>query len=500
MKKKVILTILDGMGYRVNGKGNAVEAAKKPNFDRLQSTYPWTLIEASGPWVGLPPGQMGNSEVGHLNIGSGRVIRMDVTRIDTSILDGKLFTNPVLLEAMRTKRLHFFGLVSDGGVHSMNTHLYALLEMAKHQQVDEVYVHVFTDGRDTPPNSGAGFVAELEAKMKELGVGKIASVSGRYYAMDRDKRWERVAKAYTAIVLGTGDHAPTAAAAIAAAYAKGVTDEFIEPVTILDEGLVQDGDSILFYNYRADRAREITQMVLDPVVAKTAGVHQRLRLRYTQMTDYDKSYGLPYAFGPLTHTGLLSDALAAYGKTNLRVAETEKYPHVTYFFNGGNENIPSGESRKMVASPKVATYDLQPEMSAPEVCDVVVKAITEGDFDVIVVNFANPDMVGHTGVYEAAVRAVETCDVCLGRIWEVLQTHSATWMITADHGNSEMMIDPATGLVHTYHTTNPVPFLLVDDEHRQLRTGGSLRDIAPTILAVLGVPKPEEMTGTDLRA
>ncbi|MBY0505831.1 MAG: 2,3-bisphosphoglycerate-independent phosphoglycerate mutase [Bryobacteraceae bacterium] len=488
------------MGYRVNGTGNAVEAAQKPTFDFLQSQYPWTLIEASGPWVGLPPGQMGNSEVGHLNIGSGRVIQMDVTRIDTSILEGKLFTNPVLLEAMHTKRLHFFGLLSDGGVHSMNTHLYALLEMAKRQSVEEVFVHVFTDGRDTPPNSGAGFVAELEAKMRELGVGKIASVSGRYYAMDRDQRWERVAKAYTAIVLGTGDHAPSATAAIEAAYAKGVTDEFIEPVTILDEGLVQDGDSIIFYNYRADRARELTQMVLDPVVAKAGGVPQRLRLRYTQMTEYDKSYGLPYAFGPLTHTGLLADALAAHGKTNLRVAETEKYPHVTYFFNGGNENIPGGESRKMVKSPKVATYDLQPEMSAPEVCDVVVHAITEGDYDVIVVNFANPDMVGHTGVFAAAVEAVETCDACLKRIWEVLQTHPAIWMITADHGNSETMIDPETGLVHTYHTTNPVPFILVDPAKPKLREGGSLRDIAPTILGVLGVPQPTEMTGRDLRA
>ena len=500
MKKKVILTILDGMGHRTELAGNAVEAAKKPVFDRLKSEYPWTLIEASGPWVGLPPGQMGNSEVGHLNIGSGRVIQMDVTRIDTSILDGKFFTNPVLLDAMRTKRLHFFGLLSDGGVHSMNTHLYALLELAKRQRVEEVYVHVFTDGRDTPPNSGAGFVAELEAKMRELGVGRIASVSGRYFAMDRDKRWERVAKAYTAIVLGTGQHAPSAAAAIQTAYAMGVTDEFIEPVTILDEGLVRDDDSIIFYNYRADRARELTQMVLDPLVAKQAEAPQRLRLRYTQMTEYDRSYGLPYAFGPLTHTGLLSDVLAAHGKRDLRVAETEKYPHVTYFFNGGNENIPGGESRKMVASPKVPTYDLQPEMSADEVCATVVQAIESEDYDLIVVNFANPDMVGHTGVFEAAVKAVEACDRCLARIWTALQAHPAAWIITADHGNAEMMIDPVTGLVHTYHTTSPVPLILVDDARRALRSGGSLRDIAPTILGLLDVPLPPEMTGRDLRA
>jgi 2,3-bisphosphoglycerate-independent phosphoglycerate mutase len=505
MKKRVILTILDGMGYRAGTTGNAVAAAKKPTFDMLHAKYPHTLIEASGPWVGLPPGQMGNSEVGHLNIGSGRVIQMDVTRIDTSILEGTLFVNPVLVDAMRTKRLHFFGLLSDGGVHSMNTHLYALLEMAKKQQVDEVFVHVFTDGRDTPPNSGAAFVEELEAKMRELGIGKIASVSGRYYAMDRDKRWERVAKAYEAIVHGTGPHATSAADVLKASYAANITDEFVIPTTIVGAdgkpvGLVQDDDSILFYNYRADRAREITQMILDPVIAKAGGVQQRLRLRYTQMTEYDKSYGLPYAFGPLTHTGLLADALASHQLTCLRVAETEKYPHVTYFFNGGNETIPSGESRKMVASPKVATYDLQPEMSAPEVCDVVVKAIHSEDYDVIVVNFANPDMVGHTGVFEAAVKAVETCDACLARIWEAIQQHPASWIITADHGNSETMIDPGTGIVHTYHTTNPVPLILVDESHPKLRDGGSLRDIAPTMLSLLGVPVPTEMTGRDLRA
>jgi 2,3-bisphosphoglycerate-independent phosphoglycerate mutase len=500
MKKKVILTILDGMGHREATAGNAVAAANKPTFDHLKANYPHTLIEASGPWVGLPPGQMGNSEVGHLNIGSGRVIQMDVTRIDTAILNGTFFANPILEQAMRTRRLHFFGLLSDGGVHSMNTHLYALLEMAKKQQVEEVYVHVFTDGRDTPPNSGAGFVNELEAKMQELGIGKIASISGRYYAMDRDKRWERVAKAYQAIVLGTGKHATSAAAHLEASYAANVTDEFVEPATILDHGLVQDDDSIIFYNYRADRARELTQMILDPVIAKAGNVPQRLRLRYTMMTEYDRNFGLPYAFAPETHTGLLADVLAKHGKTALRVAETEKYPHVTYFFNGGNEAVPGGEARKMVASPKVATYDLQPEMSATEVCDVVVNAIENGDYDAIIVNFANPDMVGHTGVFEAAVKAVETCDACLARIWAALQKHPATWIITADHGNAETMIDPDTGLVHTYHTTNPVPLIFVDESKPQLRTGGSLRDIAPTMLAVLGLPKPEEMTGADLRA
>lgn len=500
MKKKVILTILDGMGYREAKEGNAVAAAKKPTFDYLQANYPWTLIEASGPWVGLPEGQMGNSEVGHLNIGSGRIIQMDVTRIDAAIANGSFFENPVFKQAMATRRLHLFGLVSDGGVHSMNTHLYALLEMAKREKVAEVYVHAFMDGRDTPPNSGAGFIAELEAKIKEIGVGQIASVSGRYYAMDRDKRWERVAKAYTAVVLGTGAHAASAAAAVQAAYDRGVTDEFIEPVTILDQGLVQDGDSILFYNYRADRARELTQMILDPKIAEAGGVPMRHNLRYTMMTEYDRTFGLPFAFAPETHTGLLADALAAHHLKALRVAETEKYPHVTYFFNGGNETVPEGEARQMVASPKVATYDLQPEMSATQVCDVVVKAIESEEYDAIVVNFANPDMVGHTGVFEAAVKAVEACDACLARLWAAIQQHPATWIITADHGNSETMIDPETGLVHTYHTTNPVPLILVDPARPSLRSGGSLRDIAPTMLSVLGVPVPPEMTGRDLRA
>ena len=505
MKKKVILTILDGMGYRVETAGNAVEAAHKPTFDRLKRDYPWTLIEASGPWVGLPIGQMGNSEVGHLNIGSGRVIQMDVTRIDQSILKGTFFANPALKQAMVTPRLHLFGLLSDGGVHSMNTHLYQLLEMAKREGVTEVFVHCFMDGRDTPPNSGAGFLAELEAKMAKLGIGTIASISGRYFAMDRDKRWERVRKAYEAIVLGpgtqkTGARHPSASEALQQAYAEGTTDEFIEPVTIADRGLVHDGDSIIFFNYRADRARELTQMILDPAIAALAGVAQRKNLRYTMMTQYDRSFGLPYAFAPEFHQGLLSDVLAAHGLSDLRVAETEKYPHVTYFFNGGNEAVPHGEAREMVASPKVATYDLQPEMNASQVCDVVVNAIEHGDYDVIVVNFANPDMVGHTGVFAAAVKAVEACDLCLARIWAALQQHPATWIITADHGNAEMMIDPETGLVHTYHTTSPVPLIFVDQEHPQLRSGGTLRDIAPTILGVLGVPLPPEMTGRDLRA
>ena len=487
-KKRVILTILDGFGHRVDTRGNAVAAARKPTYDMLHREFPHTLIEASGPWVGLPDGQMGNSEVGHLNIGSGRIIQMDVTRIDAAIAGGTLFENAALAPAFANRRLHLLGLVSDGGVHSMNTHLYALLEMAKRKGVAEVYVHAFTDGRDTPPNSGLGFIEELEAKIREIGVGRIASVTGRYYAMDRDKRWERTDRALGALVRGSEGQATSAAEAVQASYEKNITDEFVEPRTIVRDGLIRDGDAVVFFNFRADRARQITEKL-------TA----QLKLTYVMMTQYDAKFGLPYAFGPETHQNILGEVVSAHGLTNLRVAETEKYPHVTYFFNGGREQAFAGEEREMIASPKVATYDLQPEMSAPQVCDVVVNAVNQRDFDLIVVNFANPDMVGHTGVFEAAVKAVETCDACLARIWEAIREHPYTWLVTADHGNSETMIDPETGLVHTYHTTNPVPFICIDENRRPLRSGGSLRDIAPTILGVLGREAPREMTGRDLR-
>ena len=487
-KKRVILTILDGFGHRVDTRGNAVAAARKPTYDMLHREFPHTLIEASGPWVGLPEGQMGNSEVGHLNIGSGRIIQMDVTRIDAAIASGTLFDNAALQPAFSGKRLHLLGLVSDGGVHSMNTHLYALLEMAKRKGVPEVYVHVFTDGRDTPPNSGLGYVEELEAKIREIGIGKIATVTGRYYAMDRDKRWERTDRALGALVRGSEGTAASATDAIRASYERNVTDEFVEPVTIDPAGLIRDDDAVVFFNFRADRARQITEKLI-------AG----LKLTYVMMTQYDAKFGLPYAFGPETHQNILGEVVSAHGLTNLRVAETEKYPHVTYFFNGGREKPFTGEEREMIASPKVATYDLQPEMSAPQVCDVVVNAVNHRDFDLIVVNFANPDMVGHTGVFEAAVKAVETCDAMLARIWEAIRQHPYTWLVTADHGNSETMVDPETGLVHTYHTTNPVPFICIDEAKRPLRSGGSLRDIAPTILGVLGQEAPREMTGRDLR-
>jgi 2,3-bisphosphoglycerate-independent phosphoglycerate mutase len=494
--KLVVLTILDGFGWREETEGNAVAAAHKPNFDRLWAAHPHTLIEASGPWVGLPVGQMGNSEVGHLNIGSGRVIRMDVSRIDYAIETGEFFTLPELQSAMRAKRLHLMGLVSDGGVHSMNTHLYALLNMAEREGVEEVFVHCFLDGRDTPPQSGAGFIEELT---KHLGRAKIASVIGRYYSMDRDKRWERVERAHQAMTATSPRTSASPLAAVLASYAEGVTDEFVEPVTIVDPegapvGPILPGDSCIFFNYRADRARELTERL-----------SQDASLRICMMTEYDRTYSHPSVFKPESHTNVLGDWLAQHGIPNLRTAETEKYPHVTFFFNGGVEKPYDGETREMVASPKVATYDLMPEMSAGGVCDIVVNAIASGKHGVIVVNFANPDMVGHSGKFEAAVKAVETADLCLGRIEQALQQHGDfAWIITADHGNSETMIDPVTKGPHTYHTTNPVPLILVSADPKPLRTAapdlrGSLRDIAPTILDLLGLPKPPEMTGASLQ-
>ncbi|WP_031499011.1 2,3-bisphosphoglycerate-independent phosphoglycerate mutase [Bryobacter aggregatus] len=492
----VVLTILDGFGWREETEGNAVIAAHKPNFDRLWAANPHTLIEASGPWVGLPVGQMGNSEVGHLNIGSGRIVRMDVSRIDYAIETGEFFELPELKAAMQTERLHLLGLVSDGGVHSMNTHLYALLDMARREGVKEVYVHCFMDGRDTPPQSGAGFLKALEP---HLGNAKIASVMGRYYAMDRDKRWERVEKAAVAMTALAPLTNTSALAAVEASYAAGTTDEFVEPVTIVDGagkpvGPIQPGDSCIFFNYRADRARELTERLTKDG-----------NLRFTMMTEYDRTFTHPFVFKPETHENVLGDWLSRHGIANLRVAETEKYPHVTFFFNGGIEKPYEGEAREMVASPKVATYDLMPEMSAAGVCQKVVDGIESGKFGVIVVNFANPDMVGHSGVFAAAVKAVETSDYCVGKIEEALNKRgNYAWIITADHGNSETMIDPVTKGPHTYHTTNPVPVVIVDQDHRELRTSaanerGSLRDLAPTMLDLLGIPQPPEMTGASLR-
>ncbi len=495
--RPLVLTILDGWGYCPPSEGNAIALARKPNYDRLLREYPNTLVHTSGPFVGLPEGQMGNSEVGHLNIGAGRVIYMDVTRIDQMIASGEFFENPVLLAAMhhaRKRRLHLMGLLSDGGVHSMNTHLYALLEMAKRQGVEDVCVHCFMDGRDTPPESGAGFIEALQREMRRIGVGRIAMISGRYYAMDRDKRWDRIERAKAAMVEGAGEKATDPVAAVKRSYERGVTDEFIEPITIVDSrnepvGRIREEDACIFYNYRADRGREMTHALAT----------SPLQLHFTTMTQYDKTFEVPFVLSREHPNNILANVMADLKWKNLRVAETEKYAHVTYFFNGGNEQPYAGEEREMVPSPKVATYDLKPEMNAEGITATVVSAIEQRDFDVIVMNYANADMVGHSGKLVPTIRAVETVDAGLGRIHQALVQHAGRWIITADHGNAEMMIDPVTHGPHTYHTTNPVPFIVVDDEKRPLRSGGSLQDIAPTVLGLFGVGQPKEMTGRDLR-
>ena len=506
-KKPLILTILDGWGFSPSQEGNAIAAARKPTYDMLLREYPNTLIHTSGPSVGLPEGQMGNSEVGHLNIGAGRVIYMDMTRIDLMIQSGEFFRNPVLLDSMRharQHRLHLMGLCSDGGVHSLLKHLYALLEMAKREGVQQVFVHCFMDGRDTPPESGAGYIEQLQQQTRNIGVGRIASVSGRYYAMDRDKRWERVERAFGAMVLGNAEKATDPVAAVKRSYEKGVTDEFIEPVTITGDrnepvGLIRNDDACIFFNFRADRGREMTMALTDPSLERPSRSLAPKNLHFTTMTQYDKTFTVPFVLPREHPNSILADVMAQLNWKNLRVAETEKYAHVTYFFNGGNEKPYAGESRELVASPKVATYDLQPEMSAFGVKDVVVKAIEQGGVDVIVMNFANADMVGHSGKIEPTVLAVEAVDACLGEIYMALQRRGGSWMITADHGNADTMIDPVTKGPHTYHTTNPVPFVLVDEARTQLRKGGALQDISPTILGYLGETQPKEMSGRDLR-
>jgi 2,3-bisphosphoglycerate-independent phosphoglycerate mutase len=507
--KPLLLIILDGWGFSPSTKGNAIALARKPAWDQLNREFPNTLIHTSGPYVGLPEGQMGNSEVGHLNIGSGRIIHMDITRIDNMIRSGEFFRDPVLSGAMehaRTRRLHLLGLLSDGGVHSHQEHLYALLRMARQMGVGQVFVHPFMDGRDTPPNNGAGYLQQLQQQIRNIGVGAIASVTGRYYAMDRDKRWERTARAYNAMVLGEGAKAADPIAAVTSSYERGVTDEFIEPVVITGPrgepvATIRDEDSVIFFNFRADRARQITRALTDPSLDGIPRVSMPQRLHYVTMTQYDKTFSVPFVLAPENPNRILAQILADNHLRNLRVAETEKYAHVTYFFNGGVEKSFPGEERSMVQSPKVATYDLKPEMSAEGVADTVVKAIEGGTFDFMVINFANADMVGHSGKLEAAVKAVEAVDACLARIYAAVRRAGGGMIITADHGNAEVMIDPVTGGPHTYHTTNPVPFLaaLPNGHAFQLRTGGSLRDIAPTLLAIWGIQKPAEMTGGDLR-
>jgi 2,3-bisphosphoglycerate-independent phosphoglycerate mutase len=513
--RPVVLTVLDGWGYRPETKGNAIALARKPNYDRILKEFPNTLIQASGPFVGLPEGQMGNSEVGHLNIGAGRIVQMDITRVDQLIASGEFLRHPLLLEAMnrgRTRQLHLMGLVSDGGVHSHIEHLYTLLHMARQNKVEKVFVHCFMDGRDTSPESGIDFLRALEQKMREYGVGQIASVSGRYYAMDRDNRWERVEIAYRAVVHGQSENKSSdPIAAMRASYEKGVTDEFVLPVTIttaaapgkpaVPRGLIRDDDAVIFFNFRADRARQMTRALIEPGFDKFADPARPKNLCYVAMTQYEKTWPwLHYLLAPEKLEHILANVFAELDYKNLRVAETEKYAHVTYFFNGGVEKPYPGEERILVPSPKVPTYDLKPEMSAAGITDAVIHAIEKGDFDAIIMNFANADMVGHSGKLEAAIKACETIDECLGRIYQALKPRGGAWLITADHGNAETMIDPVTGGPHTYHTTNPVPFVLVsEDGHTRLKPGGSLRDIAPTILGIVGSPEPREMTGHDLR-
>lgn len=506
--RPIVLTIMDGWGHNPDPKNNAVAMANTPNFDRLWQQHPHTLIRTDGLFVGLPEGQMGNSEVGHLNIGSGRVIKMEITRIDELIASGNVGENPALRGAMEhgsKTRLHILGLCSAGGVHSQLSHIIGLVELAKNQGVREVFLHCFTDGRDTPPQSGVELIAELQHKLDQIGVGKIATISGRYFAMDRDKRWERVEKAFDALVLGQGVKQNDPVEAMKRSYERGVTDEFVAPVVMTDSdgspiAQIRDGDAVLFANFRADRAREITLALTSDTLEQPSRAKAPKNLHYTTMTEYDATYSFPVVIEKHYPEHVLGAVCESHRLRNLRTAETEKYPHVTYFFNGGQEKPFNGEEREVVASQKVATYDLAPEMSAAGVCDVVVRGIESKSFDIIIVNFANGDMVGHTGVIPAAVKAVETVDGCLGRIEEALKPHDAAWIVTADHGNADLLVDPETGLPHTYHTTFPVPLILASNYSGPLCEGGSLRDISPTILGIAGVEKPTEMTGQDLRA
>ncbi|HUL14421.1 MAG TPA: 2,3-bisphosphoglycerate-independent phosphoglycerate mutase [Terriglobales bacterium] len=513
--KPIVLTVLDGWGYRPETKGNAIAMARKPNYDELLRRFPNTLIHTSGPYVGLPEGQMGNSEVGHMNIGAGRIVHMDITRIDLLVANKQLNQVPLFQKAMergRQRQLHFLGLLSDGGVHSHINHLFALLEMAKQHKVEKVFVHCFMDGRDTPPHSGREYVQQLQQKMRELGIGEIATVVGRYYAMDRDNRWERIELAYRAMAHGEAEaHSNDPVAALQRSYEDGVTDEFVKPVVIArgegasakPVGLIRDDDAVIFYNFRADRARQMTYAVAGPDFDKFADAKRPKNLFYVAMTQYDKHWPwLQFVIAPEKLEHILAQVFADLNYKNLRTAETEKYAHVTYFFNGGIEKPFAGEERILVPSPKVATYDLKPEMSAEGITDTVVKAIEKGEFDAIIMNYANADMVGHSGKLEAAIKAVEAVDAGLGKIYQTLKarTDPGAWIITADHGNAETMIDPKTGGPHTYHTTNPVPLILVSGEEGvQLNGGGSLRDIAPTMLNILGQKKPADMTGKDLR-
>ncbi len=502
MKKPVALIIMDGFGINPSDEGNAIHAAKTPNIDRLFSQNPRTQIGASGLDVGLPDGQMGNSEVGHTNIGAGRIVYQELTRITKSIHDGDFFQNEALLGAVENCKknnssLHIIGLLSNGGVHSHIEHIFGVLEMAKRAGLEKVYLHGFMDGRDVPPESGKSFVVETVAKMKELGVGKVANVMGRYYAMDRDNRWERVSQAYAALVYGEGVQNPDPVDAMQKSYEDGKTDEFVVPVVCDKEGVIKANDSVVFCNFRPDRAREITRTFVDDGFTGFERKNGRFPLFYVCMTQYDATMpNVHVAFKPQSLDNTFGEYIAEKGLTQLRIAETEKYAHVTFFFNGGVEAPYKNEDRALIPSPKVATYDLKPEMSAYEVTDEVLKRIGSDKYDVIILNFANCDMVGHTGVMEAAVKAVEAVDTCLGKVVDAVTAKGGVAFITADHGNADRMID-TDGSPFTAHTTNPVPFVVAGMDCK-LREGGRLADIAPTMLKVLEIPQPEEMTGTSI--
>ena len=504
MKDKVtMLMILDGFGINENKDGNAIKLAKTPNIDELMKKYPTTKIYTSGLNVGLPDGQMGNSEVGHTNIGAGRIVYQELTRITKSIEDGEFFSNPEFISAIENckkhnSKLHIMGLVSDGGVHSHNRHLYALLEMAKRRDFEDVYIHCFLDGRDTPPASAEGYISELEAKIKEKGIGKIATISGRYYSMDRDKRWERVQKSYDAIVNGKGQYAREPIAALEQSYQKEVFDEFVEPIVIGSKeqpvAKIENNDSVIFFNFRPDRARQLTRTLVDKEFNEFKT--KKMNLYFVCFTSYDETMpNVHIAFKKEQLKNTFGEVLSNLGLTQLRIAETEKYAHVTFFFNGGEEKQYKGEDRILVPSPKVATYDMQPEMSAPIVTDKVVEAINSEKYNSIILNFANPDMVGHTGSLTAAINAVEAIDNCIGKIVKAIKSKKGTLLITADHGNCEQMIDYTTGEPHTAHTTNPVPLILVTDKKNIKLKSGKLADLAPTMLEIMGIEKPKEMTG-----
>ena len=511
-KKMTALIIMDGFGERAETYGNAIKLAGTPNLDKLEAEYPHTVIGASGMDVGLPDGQMGNSEVGHLNIGAGRIVYQELTRITKSIQDGDFFKVPEFVDACQKAKknggkLHLMGLLSDGGVHSHITHLFALIDLAKQQGLDNVYVHCIMDGRDTPPSSGIEYVQQLQDYMDKVHFGKIATISGRFWAMDRDKRWDRIQKAYEAISCGVGDKADCPICAMKNSYKNEKTDEFVVPCVIQEDGkpvaTVEAGDSMIFFNFRPDRTREITRAFIDANFSDFERLGGYKPVTFVGMTRYDDTFtNIETAFKPVTLTNTMGEYLTANGKTQLRIAETEKYAHVTFFFNGGVEAPNPGEDRELIPSPKVTTYDLKPEMSAYEVTDKAVELIGSGKYDVMILNFANCDMVGHTGVLEAAEKAVKTVDACVDRVVKAVLATGGQVLITADHGNADMMIDPTTGEPFTAHTTNKVPFILVDPSRKdaKLREGGRLADLAPTMLELMGLPKPAEMTGESLIA